>query len=92
MPTVGKAPRSGILFTGREPHAIHGVTLPFAVILTAHRLRSPLPAARQTASGFVCKSKAVAHMNGRLSAEWQGHVGASEARDAVALVGAIRAA
>jgi len=40
----------------------------------------------------MCKSKAVAHMNGRLSAEWQGHVGASEARDVVALVGAIRAA
>ena len=52
MPTVGKTPRSGILFTGREPHAIHGVTLPFAVILTAHRLRSPLPAARQTAANF----------------------------------------
>ena len=40
----------------------------------------------------MCKSKAVAHMNGQLSAEWRGHVGASEARDAVALVGAIRAA
>jgi len=52
MPTVGKAPGSGILFTGREPHAIPGVTLPFAVILTAHRLRSPLPAARQTAANF----------------------------------------
>jgi len=46
MPTVGKAPSSGILSTGREPHAIHGVTLPCAVILTAHRLRSSLPSAR----------------------------------------------
>jgi hypothetical protein len=49
MPTVGKTPSSGILSTGREPHAIHGVTLPFAVILTAHRLRSSLHPARQTA-------------------------------------------
>ena len=56
MPTVGKAPGSGILSTGREPHAIHGVTLPFAVILTAHRLRSPLHPARQTASGLGGKS------------------------------------
>jgi len=52
MPTVGKAPGSGILSTGREPHAIHGVTLPFAVILTAHRLRSPRHPARQTAWGL----------------------------------------
>ena len=52
MPTVGKAPGSGILSTGREPHAIHGVTLPVAVILTAHRLRSPLHPARQTASSL----------------------------------------
>ena len=36
--------------------------------------------------------KAVAHIYARLSAEWQGHVGASEARDAFALVGAIHAA
>ena len=41
MPTVGKAPSIGLPSTGREPHAIHGVTLPFAVILTAHRLQSP---------------------------------------------------
>jgi len=52
MPTVGKAPSAGLPSTGREPHAIHGVTLPFAVILTAHRLQSPHPSARQTASGF----------------------------------------
>ena len=52
MPTVGKAPSSGILSTGREPHAIPGVTLPFAVILTAHRFRSPRHPARQTASSF----------------------------------------
>jgi len=39
-------------FTGREPHAIHGVTLPFAVILTAHRLQPYHRPARQTASGF----------------------------------------
>ena len=52
MPTAGKAPGCGILSTGREPHAIHGVTLPFAVILTAHRLQPPLHPARQTASGI----------------------------------------
>ena len=57
MPTVGKAPRSGPLFTGREPHAIPGVTLPLPVILTAHRLRSPLPSARQTALGFCDPAK-----------------------------------
>jgi len=38
--------------TGREPHAIPGVTLPLPVILTAHRLHSTRPSARQTASGF----------------------------------------
>jgi len=51
-PTAGKAPRYGRISIGREPHAIHGVTLPFAVILTAHRFRSPLHAARQTAEGL----------------------------------------
>ncbi|GAB3229876.1 hypothetical protein GCM10027295_22980 [Pseudaeromonas pectinilytica] len=58
MPTAGKAPRSGPLSTGREPHAIPGVTLPLPVILTAHRLRSPLPSARQTAPGFCGPVKA----------------------------------
>ncbi len=52
MPTAGKAPGSGSSFTGREPHAIHGVTLPLAVILTAHRLQPPLLPARQTAAGI----------------------------------------
>ena len=52
MPTAGKAPGSGSSFTGREPHAIPGVTLPFAVILTAHRLQLPLHPARQTSAGF----------------------------------------
>ena len=52
VPAVGKAPSSGILSTGREPHAIPGVTLPFAVILTAPRFRSPRHPARQTAWGF----------------------------------------
>ena len=52
MPTVGKVPGSGALSTGRSPHAIHGVTLPFAVILTAHRFRSPRHPARQTAASF----------------------------------------
>jgi len=52
MPTVGKAPGSGILSTCRSPHAIPGVTLPFAVILTAHRFRSPRHPARQTAWGL----------------------------------------
>ena len=52
MPTAGKTPSSGLLSIGREPHAIHGVTLPFSVILTAHRFQSTLHSARQTASGF----------------------------------------
>jgi hypothetical protein len=52
MPTVGKAPGCGMSFTGREPHAIPGVTLPFAVILTAHRLQPSRRPARQTASSF----------------------------------------
>jgi len=39
-------------FTGREPHAIPGVTLPLAVILTAHRLQPSHRPARQTASSF----------------------------------------
>ena len=62
MPTVGKAPGSGALSTGREPHAIPGVTLPFSVILTAHRFRSPRHPARQTAWGlgdeFTVKNQA----------------------------------
>ena len=37
--------------TGREPHAIPGVTLPLSVILTAHRLCASLHSPRQTASG-----------------------------------------
>ncbi|GAB3216008.1 hypothetical protein GCM10027295_16600 [Pseudaeromonas pectinilytica] len=49
MPTAGKAPGYGSSFTGREPHAIPGVKLPLAVILTAHRLQPPRPPARQTA-------------------------------------------
>jgi len=52
MPTAGKAPGSGALSTGREPHAIHGVTLPVAVILTVPRLLSPHHPARQTASSL----------------------------------------
>jgi len=39
-------------FTGREPQAIPGVTLPLAVILTAHRLQPSRRPARQTASSF----------------------------------------
>jgi hypothetical protein len=49
MPTDGKAPSCGLPFTGREPHAIHGVTLPLTVILTVHRLRATRHSARQTA-------------------------------------------
>ena len=49
---AGRAPGCGILSTGREPHAIPGVTLPLTVILTAHRLRSTRRPARQTASDF----------------------------------------
>jgi len=52
MPTAGKAPSCGLPFTGREPHAIPGVTLPLPVILTAHRLCASLHSARQTASGL----------------------------------------
>ena len=59
MPTVGKTPGSGILSTGREPHAIHGVTLPFAVILTAHRLQSPRRPARQTAQDLVIRNQKI---------------------------------
>ncbi len=63
MPTAGKAPGSGILFTGRSPHAIPGVTLPVAVLLTAPRLRSPRHPARQTAwslgDGFRVKNQAL---------------------------------
>ena len=58
MPTVGRAPSSGILSTGREPHAIPGVTLPFAVILTAHRLHPSLHPAQQTALGLVSLKRA----------------------------------
>jgi hypothetical protein len=47
-----EGPELRVASTGREPHAIPGVTLPFAVILTAHRLRPPLRPARQTASSF----------------------------------------
>ena len=53
LPTAGKAPSCGLPFTGREPHAIPGVTLPFAVILTAHRLRLTLRPARQTARALA---------------------------------------
>jgi len=52
MPTAGKPPGFGSSSTGREPHAIPGVTLPGAVILTAHRLQPPLHPARQTASSL----------------------------------------
>jgi hypothetical protein len=55
MPTAGTAPGCGLSFTGREPHAIPGVTLPGAVILTAHRLQPPLRPARQTALGWAMK-------------------------------------
>ena len=57
MPAAGKAPDCGPCSTGRSPHAIPGLALPFAVILTAHRLRSPLRPARQTALAFVNHSK-----------------------------------
>jgi len=57
MPTAGKAPCSGSSSTGREPHAIHGVTLPFAVILTAHRLHPSLHPAQQTALGLGVASR-----------------------------------
>ena len=77
MPTVGKAQGSGILSTGRSPHAIPGVTLPVAVILTAHRFRSPRHPARQTAWGLV---------NIQLPlASYEANV-ASEARDAFVLL------
>jgi len=77
MPTVGKAPGCGMSFTGREPHAIPGVTLPFAVILTAHRLQPSRRPARQTVADF--SEHAI-----RL-ASYEAIVGASEARDALVL-------
>ena len=61
MPTAGKAPDCGPIFAGRSRHAIPGLALPFAVILTAHRLRSPLRPARQTAWTLAWNSKATAH-------------------------------
>ena len=63
-PTVGKAPSFGLPSTGREPHAIPGVKLPLAVILTAHRLQPPLHPARQTASGLdvIGTSKSKFHL------------------------------
>ena len=69
MPTVGKAPSSGVAATGREPHAIPGVTLPLAVILTAHRLPPPLRPARQTAVGFsvISTSNSQVHHELRLA-------------------------
>ena len=69
MPAAGKAPSYGSLFTGRSPHAIPGVALPLAVLLTAHRFRSPLRPARQTARTFVNHAKAMAcpHGSGRLA-------------------------
>lgn len=59
-PTAGKAPSCGLLFTGRSPHAIPGVALPLTVILTAHRLRSTLRPAQQTARTLALNSKATA--------------------------------
>ena len=61
MPTAGKAPSYGPTFAGRSRHAIPGLALPFAVILTAHRLRSPLRPARQTAWTLAWNSKAATH-------------------------------
>ena len=52
-PTAGKAPSYGPCSTGRSRHAIPGLALPFAVILTAHRLRATLRPARQTARVLV---------------------------------------
>jgi len=63
--------------TGREPHAIHGVMLPLAVILTALRLQPYHRPARQTAADF--SEHAI-----RL-ASYEAFVGASEARDALVL-------
>src|SRR5574344_683408 len=61
VPTAGKAPSCGPCSTGRSRHAIPGLALPFAVILTAHRLRSPLRPARQTARTLAWNSKATIH-------------------------------
>ena len=55
-PTAGKAPSCGLPFTGREPHAIHGVTLPLTVILTVHRLHATRHSARQTARTWAIHS------------------------------------
>ena len=61
MPTAGEAPSYGPCSTGRSRHAIPGLALPFAVILTAHRLHSPLRPARQTAWTLAWNSKAAIH-------------------------------
>ena len=48
-PAAGTASSYGPRSTGRSRHAIPGLALPLAVILTAHRLRATLRPARQTA-------------------------------------------
>jgi hypothetical protein len=72
VPTAGKAPGSGSSSTGREPHAIPGVTLPFAVILTAHRLHPPLHPAQQTALslGVIETSKSCICFDPRINEQW----------------------
>ena len=74
MPTAGKAPCYGLLSTGRSRHAIPGAVLPFAVILTAHRLRLTLRPARQTAQTFVN------HSYSHVSSVWLRSVGAKLAK------------
>ena len=56
-PAAGKAPRSGRASSGRERHALRGVMLPCAVLLTAHRLHPLRRSARPTARTWVSHSK-----------------------------------
>ena len=59
MPTAGKAPSCGGLSTGRSLHAVPGVKLPLAVILTAHRLHAPCarPGRRRQYQASTSKAK-----------------------------------
>ena len=57
MPTAG--PSCGGLSTGRSLHAIPGVKLPLAVILTAHRLRSPCARPGRRPRALVIKCSAL---------------------------------
>ena len=64
MPTAG--PSCGGLSTGRSLHAVPGVKLPLAVILTAHRLRAPYARPGRRRQYQASTSKAKGFGSGRL--------------------------